>query len=213
MPLFPLMDLTFFKDSFSNIRLEIHLGLSQWDHTDTITNISFHYRICRCKWHIYILSAWELDKTAPANWIGMPPRNKSFYGCPKPASASGPSSTHWPCALAAFFQLFYLTAKNADSPAEFPKLWFSIRPKDDKWGFHSRWWAHHENDILVQFFAQRQGKNALEITVSCFCSLSTTVVSQNSKEEQKWMPLLKGCLGVCPWQGHTCQCPGHAFFG
>lgn len=62
MPLFPLMDLTFFKDSFSNIRLEIHLGLSQWDHTDTITNISFHYRICRFKWHIYILSTWELDK-------------------------------------------------------------------------------------------------------------------------------------------------------
>lgn len=62
MPLFPVMDLTFFKDSFSNIRLEIHLGLSQWDHTDTITNISFHYCICRFKWHICILSAWELDK-------------------------------------------------------------------------------------------------------------------------------------------------------
>lgn len=56
------MDLTSFKDSFSNIRLEIHLALSQWDHTDTITSISFHYCICRFKWHIYILSAWELDK-------------------------------------------------------------------------------------------------------------------------------------------------------
>lgn len=57
-----VMDLTFFKDSFSNIRLEIHLVLSQWDHTDTITNISFHYCICRFKWHIYMLSAWQLDK-------------------------------------------------------------------------------------------------------------------------------------------------------
>lgn len=57
-----VMELTYFKDSFSNIRLEIHLLLRQWDHTDTITNISFHYCICRFKWHIYILSAWELDK-------------------------------------------------------------------------------------------------------------------------------------------------------
>lgn len=38
----------------------------------------------------------------------------------------------------------------------------------------------------------------------------TTVVTQNSKEKQKWMPLLSGCLGVCQWQGRTCQCPGHA---
>lgn len=57
-----VMDLTSFKDSFRNIRLEIHLALSQWDHTDTITSISLHYCICRFKWHIYILSAWELDK-------------------------------------------------------------------------------------------------------------------------------------------------------
>lgn len=57
-----IMDLTSFKDSFSNIRLEIHLALSQWDHTDTITSISFHYCISRFKWHIYILSTWELDK-------------------------------------------------------------------------------------------------------------------------------------------------------
>lgn len=58
----PVIDPTFFKDSFSNIRLEIHLGSSQGGHTDTITNISFHYCICGFKWHIYILSAWELDK-------------------------------------------------------------------------------------------------------------------------------------------------------
>lgn len=26
---------------------------------------------------------------------------------------------------------------------------FSITPKDDKWGFHYCWWAHHENDIMM----------------------------------------------------------------
>lgn len=83
MPLFLIMELIFFKDSFSNIRLEIHLGLSQWDHIDTITNISFHYCICRFKWHIYILSAWELDKQLQQ--IGLERRGTEapsvdFYG-------------------------------------------------------------------------------------------------------------------------------------
>lgn len=149
----------------------------------------------------------------------MPPRNsRSFCGFLQSALASGPSSNHWPYVLDAFLQLFYLTAKNADSPAEFPKLWFSIRPKDDKWGFHSRWWTHHENDIMVWFFfffARRQGKKC--IGNQCFMFLFsfhlhlTTVVIQNTKEEQKWRLLLSGFLGVCLWQGHTYQCPGHAF--
>lgn len=62
MPLFHSNRPHIFKNSFNNIRLEIHLVLSQWDHRDTITNISSHYGICRFKWHIYILSVWEPDK-------------------------------------------------------------------------------------------------------------------------------------------------------
>lgn len=53
------------------------------------------------------------------------------------------------CPPCSCFQLLFLTAEDADSPTEFPKLRFSITPKDDKWGFHSCWWAHHENDIMV----------------------------------------------------------------
>lgn len=55
-------DLPFYKDSLSNIRLKTHLDWSSWDHRATITSISFHYCICWCKWHIYILSVWKLDK-------------------------------------------------------------------------------------------------------------------------------------------------------
>lgn len=143
-----VMDLTYFEDSLSNIRLESHLVLRQWDHTDTITNISFHYCICRFKWHIYILPGWGFDKQLQQigmeSW-GTEDLSADFY---HQLWHQGPVALIGPV-LAAFLQLPYLTAKNSDSPAEFPKLWFSIRLKDDKWGFHACWWAHHENDIML----------------------------------------------------------------
>lgn len=64
-PLFHRNGPHIFKDSFGNIGLEIHLVLSQYNHTDTITNISFYYCICRFQWHIYILSARKPDKQFP----------------------------------------------------------------------------------------------------------------------------------------------------
>lgn len=38
---------------------------------DTITNISFHYCICRCKWHIYTPPVQRAWLAAAVNWIGM----------------------------------------------------------------------------------------------------------------------------------------------
>ena len=80
---------------------------------------------------------------------GNAEEKKIFPRILQSALASAPSGLIGPVIFAAFLQLLYLTAKTADSPAEFPKLWVSIRPKDDKWGFHAHWWAHHENDIMV----------------------------------------------------------------
>lgn len=130
----PVMDLPFFKDSFSNIRLEIHLGSSQWGHTDTITNISFHYCIWSIKWHIYILSAWGLDKQLQQ--IGLDAKEQKIFLRVFAGSIGMGAQL---LSLASYFcclPSFCLTAKNADSPAEFPTFWFSLRSKDDKWGLH-----------------------------------------------------------------------------
>lgn len=110
------MDLTFFKDSFSNIRLEIHLVLSQWDHTDPITNISFHYCICRFKWHIYMLSARQLDKQLQQTGL------ECRAAADLPVDVSSQPRRQGPAALTPLYScclpsVFYLTAKNADSSA------------------------------------------------------------------------------------------------
>lgn len=114
-----VMELTYFKDSFSNIRLEIHLLLRQWDHTDTITNISFHYCICRFKWHIYILSAWELDKQLQQ--IGWECGGKEDL--PEDSTISlgiSAQRPHWPCDFCCLPSVALLDSKDCWQPSWIP---------------------------------------------------------------------------------------------
>lgn len=72
----------------------------------------------------------------------------------------------------------------------------------------SRKW---HNGVIFRLKTRKKmyGKSLCFMFLFLFHLHLTTVVTQNSKEEQKWMLLLSGCLVVCQWRGQTCQCPGH----
>lgn len=90
IPLFHCNRSHIFKGSFSNIRLKIRLVLSQGDHTDTITNISFHYCFADVSgiFRNLISSASKLDQNGKGQ--KMVPWISAVSVGVRPASLTGP---------------------------------------------------------------------------------------------------------------------------